>query len=146
MTRFKLFSAALILSAGMATPVFAQAAISEPGAYAFYHPDGDVLHTGIMPSPAPDAYAMVPLAAAGGRVDTTCRAMSPPSAPIATAGSEIIVVAAVARMSARYAGLGADGDVHGSCGSLSSRRAPRDPELRQPVNDRGCTGRPLRLF
>ena len=58
MTRFKLLSAALILSAGMATPVFAQAAISEPGAYAFYHPDGDVLHTGIVPSPAPDAYAM----------------------------------------------------------------------------------------
>jgi hypothetical protein len=60
MTRFKLFSAVLILSAGMATPVFAQAAISEPGAYAFYHPDGDVLHTGVVPSPAPDAYAMVP--------------------------------------------------------------------------------------
>jgi hypothetical protein len=60
MTRFKLFSAVLILSAGMATPVFAQAAISEPGAYAFYHPDGDVLHTGIMPSAAPGAYAMVP--------------------------------------------------------------------------------------
>jgi hypothetical protein len=60
MTRFKLFSAVLILSAGMATPVFAQAAISEPGAYAFYHPDGDVLHTGIVPSAAPDAYAMAP--------------------------------------------------------------------------------------
>ncbi len=60
MTRFKLLSAVLILSAGMATPVFAQAAISEPGAYAFYHPDGDVLHTGIMPSPAPNAYAMAP--------------------------------------------------------------------------------------
>ena len=60
MTRFKLFSAALILSTGMATPVFAQAAISEPGAYAFYHPNGDVLHTGVVPSPAPDAYAMVP--------------------------------------------------------------------------------------
>jgi hypothetical protein len=60
MTRFKLLGAALILSAGMATPVFAQAAISEPGAYAFYHPNGDVLHTGIMPSPAPDAFAMVP--------------------------------------------------------------------------------------
>ena len=60
MTRFKLLSAALILSTGMATPVFAQAAISEPGAYAFYHPNGDVLHTGAVPSPAPDAYAMVP--------------------------------------------------------------------------------------
>jgi hypothetical protein len=60
MTRFKLVAAALILSAGMATPVFAQAAISEPGAYAFYHPNGDVLHTGIAPSPAPDAFAMIP--------------------------------------------------------------------------------------
>src|ERR1700731_1096197 len=63
MTRFKLFSAALILSAAMATPVFAQAAISEPGAYAFYHPNGDVLHAG-SPSPAPDAMAMIPF---GGR-------------------------------------------------------------------------------
>jgi hypothetical protein len=27
-------------------PVFAQAAISEPGAYAFYHPDADVLNAG----------------------------------------------------------------------------------------------------
>src|SRR6201995_1806263 len=60
MTRFKLFGAVLILSAGMATPVFAQAAISEPGAYAFYHPNGDVLHTGIAPSAVPDAYAMAP--------------------------------------------------------------------------------------
>jgi hypothetical protein len=59
MTRFKLFSAALILSMGMATPVFAQAAIGEPGAYAFYHPDGDVLHAG-SPTPAASAFAMIP--------------------------------------------------------------------------------------
>jgi hypothetical protein len=40
----------------MATPVFAQAAISEPGAYAFYHPNGDL---GIGSSrPVPDAMAM----------------------------------------------------------------------------------------
>ena len=57
MTRFKLFGAVLILSAGMATPVFAQAAISEPGAYAFYHPDGDLLHARSA-RPAPDAMAM----------------------------------------------------------------------------------------
>ncbi len=56
MIQFKLFGAALILSAGMATPVFAQAAISEPGAYAFYHPDGDL---GIGSSrPAANALAM----------------------------------------------------------------------------------------
>jgi len=59
MNSFKLFGATLILSAAMATPVFAQAAISEPGAYAFYHPNGDVLHAG-SPSPAPDAMAMLP--------------------------------------------------------------------------------------
>ena len=60
MTSTKLVAAAVLLSAATATPVFAQAAIQEPGAYAFYHPDGDVLHTGIMPSAAPGAYAMVP--------------------------------------------------------------------------------------
>jgi hypothetical protein len=57
MRRFKLFSAALILSAGMTSPVFAQAAIQEPGAYAFYHPDGDLLHAN-SPRPSPDAMAM----------------------------------------------------------------------------------------
>jgi hypothetical protein len=66
MTRFRLVAAVLILSAGMATPVFAQAAISEPGAYAFYHPNGDVLHTGVVPSPAPNAFAMI--AAGQGRM------------------------------------------------------------------------------
>ena len=58
MGRFKLFGVALILSAAMATPVFAQAAIQEPGAYAFYHPDGDLLHARSA-RPAPDAMAMV---------------------------------------------------------------------------------------
>jgi hypothetical protein len=33
---------ALLLTA-LATPVLAQAAIQEPGAYAFYHPNADVL-------------------------------------------------------------------------------------------------------
>ena len=42
MTKLGLFGATLILLTGMATPVFAQAAISEPGAYAFYHPNGDL--------------------------------------------------------------------------------------------------------
>ncbi len=36
--------AATVLGGGQA--VFAQAAISEPGAYAFYHPDADVLNAG----------------------------------------------------------------------------------------------------
>jgi hypothetical protein len=51
MTKFKLFSAAAILSLTFATPVFAQAAIQEPGMYAFYHPNNDVLNGG-RPTPA----------------------------------------------------------------------------------------------
>jgi hypothetical protein len=35
--------AAALLLVAVATPVFAQAAIQEPGAYAFYHPNADVL-------------------------------------------------------------------------------------------------------
>jgi hypothetical protein len=46
MTTFKFFSAALVLVAALATPVAAQEAIQEPGNYAFYHPNGDVLHAG----------------------------------------------------------------------------------------------------
>jgi hypothetical protein len=38
-------AAALLLTA-IATPVFAQAAIQEPGAYSFYHPNADVLNAG----------------------------------------------------------------------------------------------------
>src|ERR1700704_3585077 len=46
MTRFKLVGAAAILSMMVAPPVFAQAAIQEPGAFAFYHPNADVLNGG----------------------------------------------------------------------------------------------------
>jgi hypothetical protein len=66
MSTFKLntvpsIGAALMLSAALATPVFAQAAISEPGAYAFYHPNGDVLNAGAGGvRSAPDAMAMLP--------------------------------------------------------------------------------------
>ena len=35
--------AAVLLMTAIATPVFAQAAIQEPGAFAFYHPNADVL-------------------------------------------------------------------------------------------------------
>jgi len=66
MTRFKLVSAALMLSVAMATPVVAQEAIQEPGNYAFFHPDGDLLHAGGSASSASDAMAMVP--PAGGRM------------------------------------------------------------------------------
>jgi hypothetical protein len=51
MARFKVFGAAAILSLMFATPVFAQAAIQEPGAFAFSYPNNDVLNGG-RPSPA----------------------------------------------------------------------------------------------
>ena len=38
--------AAAFLMTAIATPVFAQAAIQEPGAFAFYHPNADVLNAG----------------------------------------------------------------------------------------------------
>ena len=69
MTRWKVLSAIALLSTVIATPVFAQAAIQEPGAYAFYHPSGDVLQANrpwprepagamaAVPSGANDAYA-----------------------------------------------------------------------------------------
>jgi hypothetical protein len=56
MTNLKILAAAVVLLAASATTVFAQAAIGEPGAYAFYHPNGDVLHAG-SPTPAADAMA-----------------------------------------------------------------------------------------
>ena len=51
-TTFKALAAATVLAALLAsTPVFAQAAIQEPGAFAFYHPNLDVLNGGA-PTPA----------------------------------------------------------------------------------------------
>jgi hypothetical protein len=51
MTRFKILGAAAMLSLMLATPVFAQAAIQEPGLFAFYYPNNDVLNGG-RPTPA----------------------------------------------------------------------------------------------
>jgi hypothetical protein len=51
MSRLSVFVVAAVLSALAATPVFAQAAIQEPGAFAFYHPNLDVLNGGA-PTPA----------------------------------------------------------------------------------------------
>ena len=57
MTTFKLLGAAAVLSAIIVSQAQAQAVIQEPGAYAFYRPNGDLLHAG---SRAPaDAQAMV---------------------------------------------------------------------------------------
>jgi len=51
MVSFKTVAAVVLLSATAATPAFAQAAIQEPGLFAFYHPNLDVLNGGI-PTPA----------------------------------------------------------------------------------------------
>ncbi len=59
MNRFKIFSAAAILSLTFATPVFAQAAIQEPGLFAFYYPNNDVLNGG-RPTPAAGPDAVTP--------------------------------------------------------------------------------------
>jgi hypothetical protein len=50
-TSLKTVAAAVVLLALTATPVFAQAAIQEPGAFAFYYPYLDVLNGGA-PTPA----------------------------------------------------------------------------------------------
>ena len=51
MKSLKKAAAVMLLSATAATPVFAQAAIQEPGMFAFYHPYADVLNGGA-PTPA----------------------------------------------------------------------------------------------
>jgi BA14K-like protein len=60
MTRFKILGAAAMLSLVFATPVFAQAAIQEPGAFAFYYPNNDVLNGG-RPTPAAGLDARTPV-------------------------------------------------------------------------------------
>ena len=51
MVSFKTLAAAVLVSATLATPAFAQAAIQEPGLFAFYYPNLDVLNGGT-PTPA----------------------------------------------------------------------------------------------
>ena len=46
MTKFIPDIAAALLITAIATPVFAQAAIQEPGAFAFYHPNATCLRAG----------------------------------------------------------------------------------------------------
>ena len=61
MTSFKILSAAAMLSMMTAPPLFAQAAIGEPGTYAFYHPNADVLNAGrLLPRETAGAMASVP--------------------------------------------------------------------------------------
>jgi hypothetical protein len=59
MTRFKLFGAAAILSALIATPTLAEPMNQEPGLAAFYHPNSDP-NVGSS-APAADTMAMAPL-------------------------------------------------------------------------------------
>jgi hypothetical protein len=58
----KAIAVAAVLSALTATPGFAQAAIQEPGAFAFFHPDLDVLNGGA-PTPAARLAAELPVSA-----------------------------------------------------------------------------------
>jgi hypothetical protein len=51
MNSIKTIAAAGLLSVMMAAPAFAQEAIQEPGLFAFYHPNLDVLNGGA-PTPA----------------------------------------------------------------------------------------------
>jgi hypothetical protein len=51
MTRINIFSTAVMLQLMFVAPVFAQAAIQEPGAFAFTYPNYDVLNGG-QPTPA----------------------------------------------------------------------------------------------
>jgi BA14K-like protein len=68
MNSFKTLGATAILSMMVVTPVFAQAAVQEPGAYAFYHPDGDVLEAGVSRRREPVAtFSAVPLGDSGTR-------------------------------------------------------------------------------
>jgi hypothetical protein len=59
MTGFKTLGAAAMLSMMIATPVFAQATIEEPGAYSFYHPYSDPLNA-YGPSAPAGAMAAMP--------------------------------------------------------------------------------------
>ncbi|XSC47902.1 hypothetical protein ACF1BQ_022755 [Bradyrhizobium sp. RDT10] len=59
MTKFIPAIAVALLATAIATPVLAQAAIQEPGAYAFYHPNADVTagRSVVRPPVSADAYA-----------------------------------------------------------------------------------------
>ena len=46
MTTIKILGAAIALTAFVALPASAQEAISEPGNYAFFHPNADILNGG----------------------------------------------------------------------------------------------------
>jgi len=49
MSVLRVLATVTLLTVGADLPAFAQAAIQEPGAFAFYHPDADVLNAGRAP-------------------------------------------------------------------------------------------------
>ena len=59
MANIKTIAVAALLSVTAAAPAFAQAAIQEPGAFAFYYPNLDVLNDGA-PTPAYRLQSMPP--------------------------------------------------------------------------------------
>ena len=79
MTTSEILRVAAILSMITATPAFAQAAVQEPGAFAFYHPDADVLNAG-RPTPAETGGAMASVPFGGSNayasMDSNARASS----------------------------------------------------------------------
>jgi hypothetical protein len=78
MTSYIRLAASVILSVATATPALAQRMIEEPGAYAFYRPNGDL---GIGSArPAMDAMASVPPRDSGGVAGLRMQASRPPPA------------------------------------------------------------------
>jgi hypothetical protein len=73
MAMLRTLGAIALLTISSDLPAFAQAAIQEPGAYAFYHPNADVLNAG-----RPSARSFYPVSAfASGAYDPSLRIPSP---------------------------------------------------------------------
>ena len=73
MNSIKTIAVAGLLSMMAAAPALAQEAIQEPGAFAFYYPNNDVLNGG-RPTPAAGPHAMTPeLFGSGGPVTPSPR-------------------------------------------------------------------------
>ena len=83
MTRYTLLAATVLVSAAIATPALAQPVIEEPGAFAFYYPNGDL---GLGSSRPADAMASEPLRGGGNMARLRSATMSHP-APVHRARS-----------------------------------------------------------
>jgi hypothetical protein len=77
MTRYTLLAATILASAATATPALAQPVIDEPGAFAFYHPNGDL---GIGSSRPADTMASESLRLGGSMAQFRGASMSHPLA------------------------------------------------------------------